>query len=290
MNSTISIIIPAYNRAHVLPIAVQSVLGQTATNWELVIVDDGSTDNTRQVLKKFLLDERVNYHFQEHAGVSVARNTGVEMSRGDYLIFLDSDDRFYPELISNLNENKFKNYDLISWQVFKKVDGKSSIWKPQKLEKIFNNIVASFLAGSICYKRDLLLKVGGFDPEMSFGENYELGMRISNLPGLRTKIIHQPFLIYSIESNNRTSSTNIKKITSNLRLLHKHQELYKKDSVSHARLQYQIGFLFENEGEDQDALIYFKKALFTRPLYLKALLKTIYLELKLFYKQVLPTK
>lgn len=290
MNSTISIIIPTYNRAHVLPIAVQSVLEQTATSWELVIVDDGSTDDTRQVLKKYLLDERVNYHFQKHAGVSVARNKGVELSRGDHIIFLDSDDRFYPELISNLNENKFKNYDLICWQVFKKIDGQSSIWKPKKLEKIYHNLVASFLAGSICYKKNLFLKVGGFDPEMSFGENYELGIRISNLPGLKTKTIHQPFLLYSIESDNRTSSTNVKKITSNLRLLEKHRELYSKDPLSLARLQYQLGFLFEKEGEDQEALIYYKKAFYTRPGYIKALLKTICLGLNFFYKEVIPTK
>lgn len=284
MNSTISIIIPTFNRAHILPDAVQSVLEQTASNWELVIVDDGSTDDTMQVLKKYLLDERVTYYFQEYAGVSVARNKGVELSRGDYIIFLDSDDRFYPELISNLNENKFRNYDLICWQVFKRIDGKSFIWKPQKLEKVFDNIIASFLAGSICYKKNLFFQVGGFDPGMSFGENYELGIRISNLPGLKTKIIQQPFLIYSIESNNRTSTTNIKKITSNLRLLHKHKELYNKDSVSHARLQYQIGFLFEKQGEIKEALTYYKRAFYTRPKYLKALVKTIFLRLMLFTK------
>lgn len=290
MNNLISIIIPTHNRAHSLPKAIQSVVTQSAGNWELIIIDDGSTDETKKVIQEYLIDERIIYDYQQNAGVSVARNKGVELSRGEYVIFLDSDDKFLPGLLTRLNEEDYTQYDLICWEVSKLINGKPSIWKPEKLEMIYNNITATFLAGSVCYRKDLFLKAGGFDPEMTFGENYELGIRISNLPGLRTKIIHQPFLVYTIKTNNRTSNTNDKKIKSNLTLLHKHQELYKKDSVSYARLQYQIGFLFENEGEDQDALIYFKKALFTRPLYLKALLKTIYLELKLFYKQVIPTK
>ncbi|MGB7842222.1 MAG: glycosyltransferase [Salinimicrobium sp.] len=284
MNNIISIIIPTFNRANSLPYAVKSVLEQTAPNWELVIVDDGSTDDTQKILKEYLGKERINYHFQENSGVSIARNKGVELSRGDYVIFLDSDDHFYPDLISNLNEIKFENYDLICWQVSKIIDGKPSLWKPQKLEKIYNNIIASFLAGSICYKKDLLLKVGGFDPEMNFGENYELGIRISNLPGLRTKVIHQPFLVYSINSTDRTSSTNFNKTSSNLRLLRKHNDLYKKDRLSLSRLLYQVGFLYESRGKSALALSYYKRAVKIRPIYFKAFLKTFYLGITSFFK------
>lgn len=152
----ISIIIPTYNRAHTIRTSIQSVLDQAAANWELIIIDDGSNDNTRNVIQDYLIDERINYYFQKNAGVSAARNKGVELSKGDYLIFLDSDDQFLPDLFLRLIKINYTSYDLICWQVSKLIDGKSSILTPRKLEKIYNNITATFLAGSICYRKNVV--------------------------------------------------------------------------------------------------------------------------------------
>lgn len=281
MTDIISIIIPSFNRAHSLPNAIRSVLDQAAGNWELIIVDDGSTDDTRQVISKFLVDERIKYFFQENSGASAARNKGVELSRGDYIIFLDSDDWFLPGLISELNEVNYARYDLICWQVSKLIDGKSSVWKPQKLEKIYNNITATFLAGSICYKKVVLLAAGGFDPEMSFGENYELGIRIGNLDKLKIKILNESFLVYSIQTQNRTSDSIPNKLKSNRYLLTRHKEKYEKDLYSHSRLKYQIAYLNERSGNIEKALKLYREAWNIKPLYLKAFLKTLWLGFKL---------
>lgn len=89
----ISIIIPCYNHAHYLPFAVQSVLAQTCAQWEAIVVDDGSTDDTRTVAARFS-DPRVRYHYQENQGLSAARNAGIRIARGDYLAFLDADDEW----------------------------------------------------------------------------------------------------------------------------------------------------------------------------------------------------
>ena len=100
LNSKISIVIPTYNRVDFLPKAIQSVLNQTYRNWEMIIVDDGSTDNTEEIVKGYK-ESRIQYIVHKYnLGLSAARNTGIKKSRGEYIAFLDSDDEWFPEKIS----------------------------------------------------------------------------------------------------------------------------------------------------------------------------------------------
>jgi len=92
----VSVIIPCYNQAHFLDEAIESVLTQTYPNREIIVVDDGSTDNTAEVAGRY---SAVRHIYQENAGPSAARNTGVTKSRGEYLVFLDADDRLLPEAL-----------------------------------------------------------------------------------------------------------------------------------------------------------------------------------------------
>src|SRR5436190_9110386 len=92
----VSVIIPCYNQAHFLNEAIQSALAQTYSHREIFIVDDGSTDNTAEVAAGFA---SARYIRQENSGVSAARNTGLKESRGEYLVFLDADDRLLPEAL-----------------------------------------------------------------------------------------------------------------------------------------------------------------------------------------------
>ena len=93
----VSIIIPTYNRGHLLERAIRSVRAQTYTNWELIIVDDGSTDNTRELLAGA---GDIRYHYQKNQGQGAARNTGLRHSQGEYIASLDSDDEWYPNFLS----------------------------------------------------------------------------------------------------------------------------------------------------------------------------------------------
>jgi len=93
----VSIIIPTYNRADVLPMAIDSILAQTYKNYEVIIVDDGSTDNTKDILKHYLKKPNVHYIYQDNKKQAAARNTGIRCSKGEYIAFLDSDDLWYPE-------------------------------------------------------------------------------------------------------------------------------------------------------------------------------------------------
>lgn len=93
----VSVIVPTYNRAHVLPRTLQSVLAQTYPYFELLVIDDGSTDDTPRVMQPFLArDPRVRYRMQPNGGVSAARNHGLREARGAYIAFLDSDDEWLP--------------------------------------------------------------------------------------------------------------------------------------------------------------------------------------------------
>ena len=99
MENLVSIIIPTYNRGYTIKRAVDSVISQTYKNLEVIIVDDGSTDNTKDVIGK-INDSRIRYlpHLKRR-GCSAARNTGIKASRGEFIAFLDSDDEYYPDKI-----------------------------------------------------------------------------------------------------------------------------------------------------------------------------------------------
>ncbi len=94
----VSVIIPTYNRAELLPRALDSVVGQTFTDWGIVLVDDGSTDETSRVVRDYAdrLGDRLVYIHQENKGSSQARNTGIDACRGRFVAFLDSDDECSP--------------------------------------------------------------------------------------------------------------------------------------------------------------------------------------------------
>ena len=91
MRPKISVIIPTYNRRLSIEVAIKSVLSQSYKEFELIIIDDGSTDKTKELIE-FIDDRRIQYFYQENQGSSVARNLGVEKSEGDFIAFLDSDD------------------------------------------------------------------------------------------------------------------------------------------------------------------------------------------------------
>ncbi len=107
-----SIIIPTHNRASFLPKAIDSVLEQSISNWELIVVDDGSTDNTAEVVKEFLSDNRIKYHYQENSERGAARNKGIALSSGDFLTFMDSDEYMdnnrLEKLVAGIEKNGIK--------------------------------------------------------------------------------------------------------------------------------------------------------------------------------------
>lgn len=108
MNNLFSIVIPTFNRAYCINKTIESVQQQTYPNWELLIIDDGSTDNTKEVIKK-IKDLKVKYYKTKHGNACMARNTGLENAKGDFITYLDSDDYLYPEFLETVLDFFTKN-------------------------------------------------------------------------------------------------------------------------------------------------------------------------------------
>lgn len=109
----VSIIMPTYNCGEFIEKAINSIINQTYTNWELIIVDDCSNDDTKEVLKKYEADKRINYiKLTKNSGAAVARTKAIKRANGNYIAFLDSDDLWYPDkLTKQLKFMKENNYD-----------------------------------------------------------------------------------------------------------------------------------------------------------------------------------
>lgn len=166
-----SIIIPTYNREKLIGLAINSVINQTFIDWELIIIDDGSTDKTKEVVKPYLKDKRVKYFFQKNAERSSARNNGILKSQGKYICFLDSDDKFLTNHLQDLNDliQKSKNEFFYSLKI-----GDIHNYRQNKFDEIFLSDIHS---QQVCIKRHLLEK-NNFNTNLNVGEDTELWMRI----------------------------------------------------------------------------------------------------------------
>jgi len=125
MKTLFSVIIPTYNRAEFLSKAIKSLLQQTYMNWELIVVDDGSTDNTRELVNGFE-DSRIHYIWQENSERAVARNNGIRLSKGEFICFLDSDDYFlenHLEVFKNIIDQESERETFIVSNFFQEIDG-----------------------------------------------------------------------------------------------------------------------------------------------------------------------
>ena len=111
--SFFSIIIPTYNRAHIIRNAIEAVQLQTFTDFELIISDDGSTDNTEEIVLPLLKDSRIKYIKQINKGVCAARNFGAQDAKGKYLVFLDSDDTINDNWLYDFHNLAQKNFDIV---------------------------------------------------------------------------------------------------------------------------------------------------------------------------------
>ncbi|MCI0616687.1 glycosyltransferase, partial [bacterium] len=175
-----SVVIPTYNRGHVLTRAIQSVLNQTFSDFELIIVDDGSTDKSLELVEQ-INDPRIFYIRQENQGVSAARNAGVKVSKGKYITFLDSDDEALPEWLSLLvNSFNIERVGVVcvGVKVSNAKENKIAVWLPNNRDPIYDDQNCLFLSGTFAVCRDVFEAVGGYAENLAYGENSELGLRI----------------------------------------------------------------------------------------------------------------
>lgn len=182
----VSIIIPAYNHARFLPQAIGSALEQTFQDLEVIVVDDGSTDNTCQAVLD-ITDQRLQYRYQPNRGLAAARNTGLQVANGEYVAFLDADDIFFPcklELqVGWLRRHEDYGFVAGGWDC---IDEQGKVlWQykpgahPPRLD------IASWLLNchvnpvSVLIRKGWVDKVGGFDESFRRVEDWDLWLRLA---------------------------------------------------------------------------------------------------------------
>ena len=123
VNGLVSIIMPSWNTAEFITESIQSVIDQTYQNWELLIVDDCSTDNTDEVVETFLTDSRIKYFKNEHnSGAALTRNRAMREAQGEWIAFLDSDDLWFPDKLVKQIEFMIKGGYVLSYTEYEKID------------------------------------------------------------------------------------------------------------------------------------------------------------------------
>ena len=213
----ISIITPNYNKAAYISETIESVISQTYPHWEHIIIDDGSTDDSIEIIDKYLqknnrikLIERTG----TKKGGSVCRNIGLKASKGKYIIFLDSDDLLAPKALENRLDNITKsNFNVVVFPMgtfYNKPGDNNSTWLPPK-----NNHLKKFLSHDLpwsimqpIWEKEFLLKTGGFDENFPRLQDVELHTRALLQPDVKYKIAETktPDCYYRIDNNRIVSN------------------------------------------------------------------------------------
>ena len=180
----VSVIIPTYNRARILGEAIDSVLSQRYNDFELIVVDDGSTDGTEELVASYL--PRLTYLYQEHQGVSAARNRGIASARGEYLSFLDSDDLWIKDKLSSQIHFMESHPECLICYTDEIWIRKGVRVNPMKKHKKYSGMIFEqclplciVSPSSVLIARTLLDAVGTFDESLEVCEDYDLWLRIA---------------------------------------------------------------------------------------------------------------
>jgi glycosyltransferase involved in cell wall biosynthesis len=198
----VSVIIPVYNSAKYIQKAIESVLSQTYRHYEIIVVDDGSTDGTRRKLESY--QNKIRYVFQENQGAAAARNTGIKLANGELVAFLDSDD--FWSITKKLEKQVAcfaKNPDLgginTGWRI---IDGAGKhIKSVQPWHKAPQLDLETWLkkkcvrTSAMMFRHSWLEKVGGFDPELRQSHDVDLILRLS-LAGCKTEWLKEETVCY----------------------------------------------------------------------------------------------
>ena len=217
MKLSFSIVIPTFNRGYVIWKTIQSVQKQIYPNWELLIVDDGSTDNTRQIVAEFQKDPRIVYFYKNHEGACIARNVGLKKSKGEFVVYLDSDDYFYENYLSTVLEYFQKNpkkifavsnynrrVELYNSE-FKLLDftkASSSQKEEIKLQDFYYWNVRTTSSGLV-HRKNISKKIA-WDPKVKRFQDWDFIMQLGNL--YPHGFLHIPQVLFEYSQKHGTNS------------------------------------------------------------------------------------
>jgi len=192
MKPAISVIIPTFNYGRFLPDALESIQDQTLSDWEAIVVDDGSIDETAEVVDSYLSDHRFRYIYQDNQGLPAARNTGIRVSKADLVTFLDADDLYLPEKLekqlAHLKKNPDCDFTYCSINYFyHKTPGRliRPGYTPYEANNSYKIISRNFIPSCTpVIRKRCFDQVGLFNESSDYAEDWELWIRMA-LAGIR---------------------------------------------------------------------------------------------------------
>jgi len=174
---TFSVVIPTFNRAHLLPRAIESVIRQTWNDWELIIADDGSSDGTRELVRRYeTRDRRIRFCQQANQGGGAARNLGADAANGRYIVFLDSDDEVANSWLASFSvllDSKDTAIACCGITMLNQAGGIRQIRLPESR--------GLFLSGTFALRREVFDEAGGYDTSLRANQQSELRFRLSTI-------------------------------------------------------------------------------------------------------------
>ena len=239
-----SIIIPTYNQDYLLKKCLESVVNQTFENWEIIIINNHSDDETLKVFQSFN-DKRIKLrNFKNNGIISASRNYGLNLAKFPYVAFLDSDDFWFPNKLEESFAYLIKGNDIVCHnEIWLWPDGTNKIvnYGPEKqtLHKnlLFKGNVISTSAFSC--KKDLILDLNGFNesPLMAGNEDYDLWLRISKVGKYKFKFIQKPLGYYRIHQNNNSKKL-LKQLKTEIYVINQHfkNSKYKNNPSNYLKL------------------------------------------------------
>lgn len=267
----VSVIIPTYNAGNHLPATIDSVLGQTAKDIEVIVIDDGSTDNTKEIIKPYL--NRINYIYQQNRGPSSARNRGISCVKGDYIAFLDADEIWIREKLeiqlNFLGENP--EYAMVYTDLLR-VDKKKNLTFPflkgriaAKSGYIFKELITNnFIpTTTVVAKRECFDRVGLFDESLRSVEDRDMWLRIAQ--EYKIGFIETPTVIAEVHDAG-LSSDREEALKSQIYVIKKYGKV--SDAETHqliistlSSLYFQLGYFYFDKGLYQKARKNFRNSL-----------------------------
>ncbi len=272
----VSVIIPTYNRAHLIGRAIRSVLNQTYTDFELIVVDDASADNTEEVVKN-IKDPRIRYiQHKINKGGAATRNTGIKASKGKFIAFQDSDDEWLLEKL----EKQMRFFNIVSDDVgviycgFLRWDGKSAAYIPSsKIIVKEGDISKQILYGNFVSTQTLLIRKecleqsGLFDEQLPRLQDWDLIIRLSKI--CHFHLIDEPLVMVYVMPDS-ISNNNDAWVKANEIILEKHYEILKQSPLIFSQFLYYIGHLNCLHQSMHRGRLFFSRSLHIRPWYTKA--------------------
>jgi glycosyltransferase involved in cell wall biosynthesis len=279
--SFVSVVIATYNMAKYLPSAIGSALAQKHVKVEVIVVDDGSTDSTQSVIKPFLSDPRVKYLHQANKGQAFAKNAGLNVSRSDYVAFLDADDMWMPDKLAlqlplfcesgnigvvysrhvPMNEN-----DEVCGSV------EHRLYRGHVTEQLFVENFVPF--GTAVVRRECFKALGGFREDIRMGIDYDLWLRFSTQ--FMFDYVDRPLLKYRVWSGQMSNNSRGRYLNA-IGIMKKFLEAYpgvvgesvQKEAWAHTYVRFGR-CLWEEERCIVPSVSLFLRALYYKPTYLSA--------------------